>query len=64
MSLRPATLGRPLEACAWGFRSAHRSVLEGGTPLNREVTLKILSDAFAADPDRLPRFQRAAPRAA
>lgn len=30
------------------------------TTLNRQVALKILPDAFAADPDRLARFQREA----
>ena len=30
------------------------------TQLNRHVALKILSDAFADDPDRLTRFQREA----
>jgi serine/threonine-protein kinase len=30
------------------------------TKLNRQVALKILPDAFAADPDRLARFQREA----
>ena len=30
------------------------------TQLNRDVALKILSDAFAADPDRLARFKREA----
>ena len=30
------------------------------TRLNRDVALKILPDAFAADPDRLARFQREA----
>ena len=28
------------------------------TQLNRDVALKILPDAFAADPDRLARFKR------
>ena len=30
------------------------------TKLNRQVTLKILPEAFADDPDRLVRFQREA----
>ena len=30
------------------------------TQLNRQVAMKILPDAFAADPDRLARFQREA----
>ena len=56
-----------------GSRVAHYDVTaligEGGmgrvyqatdTKLNRQVALKILSDAFASDPDRLARFQREA----
>ena len=31
------------------------------TKLNRQVALKILPEAFAADPDRLARLQREAP---
>ena len=31
------------------------------TQLNRQIALKILPDAFAADPDRLARFTREAP---
>ena len=30
------------------------------TKLNRDVAIKILPDAFAADPDRLARFKREA----
>ena len=30
------------------------------TELNREVAIKVLPDAFAADPDRLARFTREA----
>ena len=56
-----------------GSRIAHYDVTaligEGGmgqvnqathTKLNRQVALKILPDAFAADPDRLARFTREA----
>ena len=37
-----------------------RSIVVTDTELNRQVALKILSEAFASDPDRLARFQREA----
>ncbi len=56
-----------------GHRLAHYDVTaliaDGGmgqgyqptdTKLNRDVSLKILPDAFATDPDRLARFEREA----
>ena len=58
-------------ALAVGSRLGHYDVTaligEGGmgqvyqatdTKLNRQVALKILPEAFAADPDRLARFER------
>ena len=43
------------------WRGRHGQVWQAtDTQLNRQVALKILPDAFAADPDRLARFQREA----
>ena len=63
----------PAMALTVGSRLGHYDVTaligEGGmgqvyqatdTKLNRQVALKILPEAFAADPDRLARFQREA----
>ncbi len=60
-------------ALAVGSRLGHYDVTaligEGGmgevyqatdTKLNRQVALKVLPDAFTADPDRLARFEREA----
>ena len=44
---------------AWRRRDG-RGVSRSDTKLDRDVALKILPDAFAADPDRLTRFEREA----
>ena len=67
------TRPQQIMALSPGTRLGHYNVTallgEGGmgqvwqatdTQLNREVALKILPDAFAADPDRLARFKREA----
>ncbi len=55
--------------CRLGHYDVTALIGEGGmgqvwqatdTQLNRQVALKILADAFAADPDRLARFKREA----
>ncbi len=69
-TMLPVSSPMPLTA---GTRLGHYDVTaligEGGmgqvwqatdTQLSRQVALKILPDAFAADPDRLARFQREA----
>ena len=60
----------PLQAgTTLGFYSVTAKIGEGGmgevyrardTTLDRDVAIKVLSDAFASDPDRLARFEREA----
>ena len=61
MSLVPGTRVGPYEVVgsigAGGMGEVCRA---RDTKLNREVALKVLPDAFAADPDRMSRFQREA----
>ena len=61
MSLAPGTRVGPYEITgqlgAGGMGEVCRA---RDTKLNREVALKVLPDAFAADPDRMSRFQREA----
>ena len=61
MSLNPGTLIGPYEVVALigvgGMGEVYRA---RDSKLNREVALKVLPDLFAADPDRVARFQREA----
>jgi eukaryotic-like serine/threonine-protein kinase len=61
MSLVPGTRVGPYEITdqlgAGGMGEVCRA---RDTKLNRDVALKVLPDAFAADPDRMSRFQREA----
>ena len=61
MSLAPGTRVGPYEVVgsigAGGMGEVCRA---RDTKLNRDVALKVLPDAFAADPDRMTRFQREA----
>ena len=61
MSLRPGTrLGHYDVTALLGEGGMGQVWQATDTPLNRQVALKILPDAFAADPDRLARFTREA----
>ena len=52
---------RPYEIIAPSARAGWaRSIARRDTKLKRDVAIKVLPDAFAADPDRLARFQREA----
>ena len=58
MSLAPGTRLGPYEVVALiGAGEVYRA---RDTKLNRDVALKVLPDLFAADPERLARFQREA----
>ena len=61
MSLSPSTrLGHYDVSALLGGGGMGQVWQATDTQLNRQVALKILPDAFAADPDRLARFQREA----
>ena len=61
MSLSPGTrLGHYDMTALIGEGSTGQVWQVTDRPLNREVALKILPDAFAVGPDRLPRVQREA----
>ena len=61
MSLQPGTTLGPYQVTAKIGEGGMGEVWQAtDTKLNRQVALKILPEAFAADPDRLARFQREA----
>ncbi len=61
MSLSPGTRLGPYDVGSLIGEGGMGQVWQAtDTQLNRQVALKILPDAFAADPDRLARFQREA----
>ncbi len=61
MALQPGTTLGPYEITAPLGAGGMGEVLRAhDTKLNRDVAIKVLPDAFAADPDRLTRFQREA----
>ncbi len=61
MALQPGTTLGPYQITAplgaGGMGEVYRA---HDTTLNRDVAIKVLPDEFAADPDRLPRFEREA----
>jgi eukaryotic-like serine/threonine-protein kinase len=61
LPLKPGTSLGPYEVvCLLGMGGMGEVYRALDTKLNRDVALKILPDAFAADPDRLARFKREA----
>ncbi len=59
MPLHPGTTLGPYSVTAKIGEGGMGQVYQAtDTKLNRQVALKILPEAFAADPDRLARFQR------
>ena len=63
MPLQPGTTLGPYAVTALIGEGGMGQVYQAtDTKLNRQVALKILPEAFAADPDRLARFEREAHR--